>query len=54
MLGHKHNSSPLGSESSSRIRKAMRRLEAGKLTEGEMVEKKRLQKAMARFESTWK
>lgn len=54
MLGHKHNSSPLSLESSARIRTAMRRLEAGKLTEGEMKEKKRLQVAMTRFESVWK
>lgn len=54
MLGHKQNSSPLSLESSTRIRTAMRRLEAGKLTEGEIEEKKRLQIAMTRFESVWK
>lgn len=54
MLGHKRNSSPLDFESSNRIRTAMRRLETGRLTENEIKEKKRLQIAMTRFESTWK
>ena len=54
MLGHKHNSSPLSLESSNRIRTVMRRLEAGRLTESEIKEKKRLQIAMTRFESAWK
>ena len=54
MLGHKHNSSPLSLESSNKIRTDMRRLEAGKLTNGEIKDKKRLRIAMTRFESVWK